>query len=42
MTPEEIKKMAYNFLRKGLASNIDVNHSQKPSGSLRGREFHRS
>ena len=32
MSPEEIKKMAYNFLRKGLASNIDVNHSQKPSG----------
>jgi hypothetical protein len=33
MTPEEIKKMAYNFLRKGLVSNIDVNHSQLPSGS---------
>ena len=33
MTPDEIKKMAYNFLRKGIASNIDVNHSQTPSGS---------
>ena len=33
MTPEEIKKMAYNFLRKGAPSNIDVNHSQEPSGS---------
>ena len=33
MTPEEIKKMAYNFLRKGETSNIDVNHSQTPSGS---------
>ena len=34
MTPVEIKKMAYNFLRKGLTSNIDVNHSQQPSGSF--------
>ena len=33
MSPEEIKKMAYNFVRKGLASNIDVNHTQMPSGS---------
>jgi len=33
MTPDEIKKMAYNFLRKGVTSNIDVNHSQTPSGS---------
>jgi hypothetical protein len=33
MTPDEIKKMAYNFLRKGIASNIDVNHTQMPSGS---------
>ena len=32
-TAEEIKKMAYNFLRKGITSNIDVNHSQKQSGS---------
>ena len=30
---EQIKKMAYNFLRKGITSNIDVNHSQIPSGS---------
>ena len=33
MTPDEIRKMAYNFLRKGVTSNIDVNHSQKQSGS---------
>jgi len=33
MTPDEVKKMAYNFLRKGVTSNIDVNHSQQPSGS---------
>lgn len=33
MTPEEIKKMAYNFLRKGVTSNIDTNHSQMPNGS---------
>ena len=33
MTPDEVKKMAYNFLRKGNTSNIDVNHSQTPSGS---------
>ena len=33
MSPAEIKKMAYNFLRKGLTSNIDVNHSEVPSGS---------
>ena len=33
MTPHEIKKMAYNFLRKGNMSNVDVNHSQTPSGS---------
>jgi hypothetical protein len=33
MTPEEIKKMAYNFLRKGVTANIDVNHSQQQSGS---------
>ena len=32
-SPEEVKKMAYNFLRKGITSNIDVNHSQTPSGS---------
>ena len=33
MSREEVKKMAYNFLRKGVTSNIDVNHSQDPSGS---------
>jgi len=33
MSSEEIKKMAYNFLRKGVPSNIDVNHTQQPSGS---------
>lgn len=29
----EVKKMAYNFMRKGLTANIDVNHSQTRSGS---------
>jgi hypothetical protein len=33
MSAEEIKKMAYNFMRKGAMSNIDVNHTQVPSGS---------
>jgi len=33
MSAEEIKKMGYGFMRKGLTSNIDVNHSQDPSGS---------
>jgi Putative phage serine protease XkdF len=33
MSAEEVKKMAYNFMRKGVTSNIDVNHSQDPSGS---------
>ena len=33
MTPVEIKKMAYNFMRKGAMSNIDTNHSQMPNGS---------
>ena len=32
MSPLEVKKMAYNFLRKGASANIDVNHSQEPSG----------
>jgi hypothetical protein len=32
MSPDEIKKMAYNFLRKGITSNIDLNHSETPSG----------
>lgn len=33
MTPMEVQKMAHNFLAKGITSNIDVNHSQIPSGS---------
>lgn len=33
MSREEIKKMAYNFLRKGVTANIDVNHTQERSGS---------
>jgi hypothetical protein len=33
MSPEEIKKMAYNFLRKGHVGNIDDDHSQVPNGS---------
>lgn len=33
MSADEIKKMAYNFLRKGVTSNIDTNHSQTPNGS---------
>ena len=34
MSADEIKKMAYNFLQKGLVSNIDTNHSQTPNGSF--------
>ena len=33
MSAEEIRKMAYNFLRKGLVSNIDTNHSRQPNQS---------
>ena len=33
MSAEEIRKMAYGFLRKGLTSNIDSDHSQVPNGS---------
>jgi hypothetical protein len=33
MSPDEIKKMAYNFMRKGALSNIDTNHTQTPNGS---------
>jgi hypothetical protein len=33
MTPDEIRKMAYGFMRKGLVSNIDTNHSRSPNGS---------
>jgi Putative phage serine protease XkdF len=33
MTPEEVKKACYNFMRKGNLSNIDTNHSQTPNGS---------
>jgi hypothetical protein len=33
MTPEQIKKMAYNFMRKGAMSNIDTHHDQRPNGS---------
>ena len=39
MTPDEIKKMAYNFMRKGLTSNIDTNHSQQPNGSYIAESF---
>jgi hypothetical protein len=38
-TAVEIKKMAYNFLRKGITSNIDVNHSQEQSGSYIAESF---
>ena len=33
MSREEVKKMAYNFMRKSALSNIDVNHTQERSGS---------
>ena len=33
MSRDEIKKMAYNFLRKGNVFNIDTNHSQVANGS---------
>jgi len=33
MSTAEIKKMAYNFMRKSALSNIDVNHTQERSGS---------
>ena len=33
MRPDEIRKMAYNFLKKGLVSNIDTNHSRQPNQS---------
>ena len=33
MSAEQIKKMAYNFMRKGVTSNIDVEHTQQRSGS---------
>jgi hypothetical protein len=29
MSAGEIKKMAYNFIRKGALSNIDTNHTQQ-------------
>ena len=39
MTPQEIKKMAYGFMRKGALSNIDTNHSQTPNGSVMVESF---
>jgi hypothetical protein len=39
MTPGEIKKMAYNFMRKGAMSNIDTNHTQQPNGSYVAESF---
>lgn len=33
MSAVQVKKMAYNFMSKGLLKNVDVNHSQVPSGS---------
>jgi hypothetical protein len=33
MSATEVKKMAYNFMQKGLLSNIDTNHSRNPNGS---------
>ena len=33
MSATEVKKMAYNFMQKGLLSNIDTNHSRDPNGS---------
>ena len=32
MSATEVKKMAYNFMQKGLLSNIDTNHSRNPNG----------
>lgn len=33
MSASSVKKMAYNFMRKGLTSNIDVEHTQTQSGA---------
>jgi hypothetical protein len=33
MSRSEVQKMAYNFMKKGLLSNIDTNHSRNPNGS---------
>jgi Putative phage serine protease XkdF len=32
MTSEEIQKMAYEFMRRGLLENIDVGHTREASG----------
>jgi hypothetical protein len=36
---EEVKKMAYNFMRKGITSNIDVNHTQEQFGAYVAESF---
>ena len=33
MTRETIREMAFEFMRKGLGANIDVQHSQEQSGA---------
>ncbi|MCA1777191.1 MAG: XkdF-like putative serine protease domain-containing protein [Loktanella sp.] len=33
MTAGGIREMAYGFMRKGITSNIDVQHTQQPTGS---------
>lgn len=33
MSAEEIKKTAYDFMKKSALSNIDTNHSRDPNGS---------
>ena len=32
MSREEIKKMAYGFMKKSALSQIDTNHNQQPNG----------
>ena len=39
MSADEIKKMAYNFMQKGLVGNIDHDHSQVPNGSYVAESF---
>lgn len=33
MTPETVRDMAYQFMKNGYGSNIDVEHSRTPSGA---------
>jgi hypothetical protein len=39
MTPEDIKKMAHDFLAKGRVNKIDVQHNLEPSGCLTVESF---